>query len=109
MTSGIEFNRGYNSSYIILPLSKMQDENGKTLIVCSEDKELDAKINAKNSMQNIDELKQADTDGNGILSLDELKNCKNKTDFMEKLEEAMTKFHTNPKQDYTKNLFEEWV
>lgn len=109
MTSGIEFNRGYNSSYIILPLSKMKDENGKTLIVCSEDKELDAKINAKNSMQNIDELKQADTDGNGILSLDELKNCKNKTDFMEKLEEAMTKFHTNPKQDYTKNLFEEWV
>ena len=109
MTSGIEFNKGYNSSYIILPLPKMKDENGKTLIVSSADKELDAKINAKNSMQNIDELKQADTDGNGILSLDELKNCKNKTDFMEKLEEAMTKFHTNTKQDYTKNLFEEWV
>lgn len=45
MTSGIEFNKGYNSSYIILPLPKMKDENGKTLIVSSADKELDAKIN----------------------------------------------------------------
>ena len=45
MTSGIEFNKSYNSSYIILPLPKMKDENGKTLVVCSADKELDAKIN----------------------------------------------------------------
>ena len=109
MTSGIEFNRGYDSSYIILPLPKMKDENGKTLMVCSSDKELDEKINARNSMQNLDELRQVDTDGDGILSLNELKNCKNKTDFMEKLEQAMTKFHSNPNQDYTKNLFEEWV
>lgn len=109
MTSGIEFNKGYNSSYIILPLPKMKDKNGKTLIVSSADKELDAKINAKNSMKNLDELRQADADGNGILSLDELRNCKNKTDFMKNLEKAMEKFNSSPNNDYTKNLFEEWV
>ena len=78
MTSGIEFNKSYNSSYIILPLPKMKDENGKTLVVCSADKELDAKINAKNSMKNLDELRQADTDGDGVLSLEELRNCKDR-------------------------------
>ncbi len=109
MTSGIEFNRGYNSSYIMLPLSKMKDENGKMLVVSSSDKELDAKINARNNMQNLEELRQADSNGDGILSLDELKNCKNKTDFMSLVEKAMEKFHSNPNRDYSKNLFEDWV
>lgn len=109
MTAGIEFNRGYNSSYIMLPLSKMKDENGKMWVVSSSDKELDAKINARNSMQNLDELRQADSNGDGILSLNEIKNCKNKSEFMEKLEQAMMKFNSNPNRDYSKNLFEEWV
>lgn len=109
MTSGIEFNKSYNSSYIILPLPKMKDENGKTLVVCSADKELDAKINAKNSMKNLDELRQADTDGDGVLSLEELRNCKNKTEFLEKLEIAMKKFNSNPSMDYSKSLFEDWA
>ena len=109
MTAGIEFNRGYYSSYIILPLSKMKDENGKMMVVSSSDKELDAKINARNSMQNLDELRQADSNGDGILSLNEIKNCKNKSEFMEKLEQAMIKFNSNPNRDYSKNLFEEWV
>lgn len=109
MTSGIEFNRGYASSYIMLPLPKMKDENGNTLIVCSADKELDSKINAKNNMANLEELRQADADGDGILSLDELKKCKNKTDFMSLVEKAMEKFHSNPNKDYSKNLFEDWV
>ena len=100
MTSGIEFNKSYNSSYIILPLPKMKDENGKTLVVCSADKELDAKINAKNSMKPLDELRQADTDGDGVLSLDELRNCKNKTEFLEKLEIAMEKFNSNPSMEF---------
>ena len=39
MLSGIEFNKGYTSSYIMLPLNK----NGM-LTVVSTDKELDAKI-----------------------------------------------------------------
>ena len=109
MTAGIEFNKSYTSSYIMMPLSKMKDENGKTLVVCSSDKELDAKINARNSMQNLDELRQADSDSDGILTLDEIKNCKNKSEFMKKLEQAMIKFNSNPNRDYTKNLFEEWV
>lgn len=109
MTAGIEFNRGYNSSYIMLPLSKIKDENGKMMVVSSSDKELDAKINARNSMQNLDELRQADSNGDGILSLNEIKNCKSKSEFMEKLEQAMMKFNSNPNRDYSKNLFEEWV
>lgn len=109
MTAGIEFNKSYTSSYIMMPLPKMKDVNGKTLVVCSSDKELDAKINARNSMQNLDELRQADSDGDGILTLDEIKNCKNKSEFMEKLEQAMIKFNSNPNRDYTKNLFEEWA
>ncbi len=109
MTSGIEFNKSYTSSYIMLPLPKMKDENGKVLIVSSADKELDAKINAKNSMANLDELRQADSDGDGVLSLEELRNCKDKTDFLKSLEKAMEKFNSNPNMDYSKSLFEEWV
>ena len=104
MLSGIEFNKGYTSSYIMLPLNK----NGM-LTVVSTDKELDAKIKARNSIQNLDELREADTDGNGILSLEEIKNCKNKTDFLKKLELAMEKFNANLNRDYSKNLFEDWV
>ena len=109
MTAGIEFNKSYTSSYIVMPLPKMKDVNGKTLVVCSSDKELDEKINARNSMQNLDELREADSDNNGILTLDEIKNCKNKSEFMKNLEQAMTKFNSNPNRDYTKNLFKEWV
>lgn len=60
-------------------------------------------------MQNLDELREADSDNNGILTLDEIKNCKNKSEFMKNLEQAMTKFNSTPNRDYTKNLFEEWV
>lgn len=105
MTSGIEFNKSYTSSYIIMPLNK---NNGK-MTVQSTDKEAESRINLKNSMTNFDELKQVDADRNGIISLDELKNYKNKTEFMENLERAMEKFNANPNNDYTKNLFEEWV
>ena len=109
MTAGIEFNKNYTSSYIVMPLPKMKDLNGKTLVVCSSDKELDAKINARDAIQNFEELRQVDSDGNGILTLDEIKNCKNKSEFMQNLEQAMTKFNLHPNRDYTKNLFEEWV
>ena len=79
------------------------------ILLKSNFSELDAKINARNSMQNLDELRQADSNGDGILSLNEIKNCKNKSEFMEKLEQAMIKFNSNPNRDYSKNLFEEWV
>lgn len=109
MTTGIEFNKNYASSYIIMPLPKIKTENGQTMTVRCADKDLESKINAKNSMQNLDELRQADSDGNGILTLKEIKNCKNKSEFMEKLEQAMIKFNSNPSRDYAKNLFEDWV
>lgn len=104
MTSGIEFNKGYTSSYIMLPLRKL---DGMT--VTSSDKELDAKINAKQNMPNRDEMREADSDGDGVLTLKELKNCKNKTEFLAKLELAMEKFNSNPNKDYSQNLFEDWV
>lgn len=104
MTSGIEFNKGYSTSYIMMPLKKLDG-----LIVTSSDKELDAKINAKQNMPNLDEMQQADADGNGILTLDEIKNCKNKTEFLANLERAMEKFNSNPNKYYSKNLFEDWV
>lgn len=104
MTSGIEFNKGYSTSYIMMPLKKLDG-----LTVISSDKELDAKINAKQNMPNLDEMHQADADGNGILTLDEIKNCKNKTEFLANLERAMEKFNSNPNKDYSINLFEDWV
>lgn len=88
-----------------MPLNK---NNGK-MTVQSTDKEAESRINLKDSMTNFDELKQVDADRNGFISLDELKNYKNKTEFMENLERAMEKFNANPNNDYTKNLFEEWV
>lgn len=105
MSFGIEFNKSYTSSYMILPLNK---NNGSMSVQCS-DKTSEIKINAKNLIKNLDELRQADTDKNNIISLNELSSCKNKTDFLEKLEIAMEKFNSNPNRDYTKNLFENWI
>ena len=104
MTSGIEFNKGYTTSYIMMPLKKLDG-----LTVVSSDKELDAKINARQNMPHLDEMQQADSDGDGILTLKELRNCKNKTEFLTNLERAMEKFNSNPNRDYSKNLFEDWV
>ncbi len=105
MTSGIEFNRSYTTSYIMMPLSK----NNGNMTVQSTDKDAESKIKSKDSMKVFDELRQADTDKNGIISLNELKSCKNKTEFMEKLEFAMKAFNDNPNRDYTKKLYEEWI
>ena len=46
-------------------------------------------INARQNMPNLDEMREADSDGDGVLTLNELKNCKNKTEFLTKLELAM--------------------
>lgn len=104
MTSGIEFNKGYSSSYIMLPLSKY---NGKFTVQCKSE-DVDAKIDTKN-MRNFDDLRKADSNKDGVISLNELKNCKDKTDFMKMVELAMEKFNSNSSRDYSKNLFEYWV
>lgn len=105
MVSGIEFNKSYTSSYVILPLKK---DNGQLSVSCS-DKIATEKIKARDDMRYVDELREADIDKNNIISLNELKNSKNKTDFMKKLELAMEKFNANPNRDYTKNLFDEYI
>jgi len=105
MTSGIEFNKSYTSSYMLLPLKK---DNGQLSVSCS-DKVASEKINKRYFTNHVDKLREADVDKNNIISLDELKNCKNKTDFMKNLELAMEKFNTNPNMDYTKNLFNEYI
>lgn len=105
MTSGIEFNKSYNSSYIMVPLQKAMNGMSAT----SSDKNAEARINAKGSMSNLDEIRQADLDKNNILSLEELQKCENKSDFLKNLEKAMEKFNSNKNHDYSQNLFEYWV
>ena len=105
MTTGIEFNKSYTSSYLLLPLKK---DNGQFSVSCT-DEIASERIKTKDSITQIEELRNADIDWNNILSLNELKSCKNKTDFMEKLEQAMEKFNSNPERKYTKNLFEEYI
>lgn len=104
MISGIEFNKSYNSSYILVPLQK---DNGMSVI--SSDKNAEARINARSSMSNLDEIREADLDKNNILSLEELQKCENKSDFLKNLEKAMEKFNSNQNHDYSQNLFEYWV
>lgn len=105
MTSGIEFNKSYTSSYMLLPLKK---DNGQLSVSCL-DKNASEKISRRDFTNHVNELREADIDKNNIVSLNELKNYKNKTDFIETLERAMEKFNSNPNRDYTKNLFDEYI
>lgn len=102
MASGIELNRNYTDSYMLLPMNR--ERNGMKVVSQNESKE-----QSELPMDNLDDLKKADTDENGILTLNELKNCKDKTEFMQMIEDAMQNFINNPTKDYSKNLFEYWV
>lgn len=102
MTSSVTFNRGYTDNYMLLPLNR--ELNGMKVTLQQGSLE-----QTESTMNNLDDLRQADKDGNGILSLKELKNCKDKTEFTKLVEEAMEKFSNNPAKDYSKSLFEYWV
>ena len=99
MSFNVIFNKGYDSSYMLLPLEKTY--NGLTV------KAQDSKINQNCLSKDIlNDLKQADTDKNNVLTLDELKNSDIKSEFISKLEIAMQNFNSNANKDYSKNIFE---
>lgn len=98
INSGLEFNKSYNGSYIILPLKK--EHNGLTVSTTSSTKEhhLDDKL--------LYELQVADHDKNHCLTLDEINNVPNKSEFFKKLQQAMQDFDLNSNRDYRENFFE---
>lgn len=84
MISNAVFNMGYNGSYMFLPLPKTKIENDTEFIVnakkndkCDED--------MKSLMGNLNDIKRADFNNDGIISLNELRECDNKSEFMEHL------------------------
>jgi len=89
MVAGIDLNMGYNNNpYMILPLSKT---NGVFTVECSTP----IKEPTQELMNNLDDIKKADADGNNIVSLYELKNLEGKTEFAQTILEMMEKFAQN--------------
>ena len=99
MNYSVAFNKGYDSTYMFLPLQKFY--NGLT--VKSQNPSVNSNYLDKDTL-NL--LKQSDTDKNNILTLDELKNINNKNEFMLNLEKAMVHFSSNFDKDYSDNIFE---
>lgn len=86
MVTGINLNMGYNNNpYMILPLSKT---NGEFTVECSTPIEEPP----QEFMNNLDDIKAADTDGNNIISLYELQNFEGKTEFAQSILEIMQDF-----------------
>lgn len=98
MVSSISFNMGYNGSYMIMPFAKTKNENGIDLSVNSNfhEEEINNDSNYKiASMDNLNDLKRADTDNNGMISLEELKACDNKSLLMERIIFDIEQYETN--------------
>ena len=73
MVSSIPMNMGYNNNpYIVMPLNKTRDD-GMT-VECSTP----ATKFPDEFMNNLDDIKAADADGNNIISLWELQNFEGK-------------------------------
>lgn len=98
MNYSVAFNKGYDSTYMFLPLQKTY--NGLT--VKSQNPSVDSNNFDKDTL-NI--LKQADTNKDNILSLNELKSFSNKSEFMFNMEKAMMQFNSNIDKDYSNNIF----
>lgn len=87
MTSTISFNMGYNNNaYMLLPLNKTS-ENGLTVKSTHDIPEPSKEI-----MNNLDDLRACDTNHDSILSLNELKNIKTKSEFAQTIMELMENF-----------------
>ncbi len=98
MNYSVAFNKGYDSTYMFLPLQKTY--NGLNV------KSQNPSVNSNNfDKDTLNILKQADTDKNNILTLNELKNINNKNEFMLNLEKAMMQFNSNIDKDYSNNIF----
>lgn len=88
MVASASFNMGYNGSYMVMPLAKTKTENSIDFSVKSNfhEEEINNENNYKiASMDNLNDLKRADTDNNGMISLEELKACDNKSLLMERI------------------------
>ena len=87
MVSSIPINMGYNNNpYIIMPLNKTT-ENGLTIKCTNPTTEFPEEF-----MNNINDIKEADADGNNIISLNELQGFEGKTEFAQTLLEIMEKY-----------------
>ncbi len=87
MVSSIPMNMGYNNNpYIIMPLNKTS-ENGLTVESSAPTTQFSEEF-----MNNLDDIKAADADGNNIISLNELRNLEGKTEFAQTVLEIMEKY-----------------
>ena len=81
---------GYNGSYMLMPLQKTKVENGIEFTVKAKNNEEEINKNIdcnaiKSLMGNLDDIRRADSNHDNIISLNELKMCDNKSEFMEHL------------------------
>ena len=87
MVSSIPMNMGYNNNpYIIMPLNKTS-ENGLAVKCSTPTTEYPDEF-----MNNLNDIKAADADGNNIISLNELRNLEGKTEFAQIILEMMEKY-----------------
>ena len=86
---------GYNNNpFILLPLNKTNND-GISVSSSTPIKEFSAEF-----MNNLNDIKSADTDGNNILSLSELQNFEGKTEFAQTIMEMMETYALNFKQGF---------
>lgn len=85
MVASASFNMGYKGSYMIMPLPKTKIEDDTEWSVKSNFEEEINKQDIKSMMGNLDDIKRADANHDNIISLNELKACDNKSEFMEHL------------------------
>ena len=87
MVSSIPMNMGYNNNpYILMPLNKTSD-NGLSVKSSTPITEFPEEF-----MNNLNDIKAADADGNNIISLEELRNFEGKTEFAQTILEIMEKY-----------------
>ena len=89
MVSGTNFNIACNDSYMVMPLTKTKTEGSTEWSVKGNfEEEINKQINIlnmKSMMGNLNDIKRADTNHDNIISLNELRACDNKSEFMEHL------------------------
>ena len=87
MVSSIPINMGYNNNpYVVMPLNKTRDD-GMTV-----ESSTPATKFPDEFMNNLDDIKAADADGNNIISLWELQNFEGKTEFAQTILELMEQY-----------------
>ena len=90
MVSSIPINMGYNNNpYILMPLNKTSD-NGLSVKCSTPITEYPEEF-----MDNLNDIKAADSDRDNIISLNELKNFEGKTEFAQTILEMMEKYAQN--------------